>query len=369
MKNILFILLLSFTSIIYSQTPRAGGINNSQATILNIVHDNFVGIQPSVSNAFAVYNFSTSFDYNLGLKNTDNVLEGITNKYFSNTLARNAFSAGAGLSYTTGVYSLDTATQGILATVANKVSNTTTVNSQPLTANITLNKNDIGLSNVDNTSDINKPISTLTQAALNTKLSTEVDGSITNEIQALSIVGNTLSLSNGGGSVSIPSSSYTSGTGISIASNTITNTAPDQTVSLTGGNRIAITGSYPNFTISFVEPSVNIITTKTLNSNYTISTKQAIASYSLTCTVTNPLLTGISTADVYLEYSTNGGSTWQLPSRNGNSSSVAVAVAIAITNGQTVTLFGVIPPNALVRLRTVTTGTASVSFVTGTEIY
>ena len=34
-------------------------------------------------------------------------------------------------------------------------------------------KNDVGLSNVDNTSDLNKPISTATQTALDTKLSVE----------------------------------------------------------------------------------------------------------------------------------------------------------------------------------------------------
>ncbi len=32
-----------------------------------------------------------------------------------------------------------------------------------------LNKNDVGLNNVDNTSDLNKPISTATQTALNGK--------------------------------------------------------------------------------------------------------------------------------------------------------------------------------------------------------
>lgn len=203
-----------------------------------------------------------------------------------------------------------------------------------------------------------------------TPLSVEVDGSITNELQSLSILGNTISLSNGGGSVVIPSNNYTAGTAISITSNVITNTAPDQTVTLTAGNRIAITGTYPNFTISYIEPTVNIITTKVLNSNYIINaTKQALVSYSLTCTVTNPLLAGSSTADVYLEYSINAGSTWLLPSRNGNSSAVGLAVAVAITNGQTVTLTGVIPANALVRLRSVTTGTASVTYVTGTEIY
>jgi len=167
---------------------------------------------------------------------------------------------------------------------------------------------------------------------------------------------------------SIPT--YIAGVGINIAGSTITNSAPDQIISLTGGNRISISGTYPNFTISYIEPTINIISSKTLNSNFTVSTsKQATVSYSLTCSVTNPLLAGSSTANVYLEYSTNAGSTWNLPSQNGNASTVGVAVAIAITNSQTVTLTGVIPANALVRLRTVTTGTASVTYITGTEIY
>lgn len=53
------------------------------------------------------------------------------------------------------------------------------------------------------------------------------DNSATNEIQTLSISGNTLSLTNGG-MVNLPSPSYTEGTGIDIAGNTIsaTNTQP-----------------------------------------------------------------------------------------------------------------------------------------------
>jgi hypothetical protein len=45
------------------------------------------------------------------------------------------------------------------------------------------------------------------------------------------------------------------GTGISIASNTVTNTAPDQTVGLTAGTGIGVSGTYPNFTISNTSPS------------------------------------------------------------------------------------------------------------------
>jgi|GEM_PF-1143185 len=43
---------------------------------------------------------------------------------------------------------------------------------------------------------------------------------------------------------------YTGGTGINVAGTTITNTAPDQTVTLTGTGATTVTGTYPNFTVS-----------------------------------------------------------------------------------------------------------------------
>lgn len=49
----------------------------------------------------------------------------------------------------------------------NIISGVSSVNSK--TGEVNINKNDIGLGNIDNTSDINKPVSTLTQTALNGK--------------------------------------------------------------------------------------------------------------------------------------------------------------------------------------------------------
>lgn len=461
MKNIFLsvFFLLSINAI--SQTPRAGGINNSQATVQFAVHPNFTGVQPTNNNAFAVYDFATNFDYMLGLKSTDNIAEGATNKYFSSTLARNAFSAGYGLNYSAGIYGLDSSTQGILSSVSGKLNTpigttlqylrgdaslatfptiptdnnqlgngsgfttasstntftnksgnisqwtnnsgyitsfteidpTTPTYSKSLSAfSIIKSSTDplykaIGYSptsleittalgytpyNSTNPSNFITGITSgqVTTALGFTPLSAEVDGSITNEIQSLSIVGSTVSLSNGGGSVVVPNNTYTAGSGISIASNVVTNTNPDQIIVLNSGNRILITGTYPNFTISYIEPIINTPVTRTLNSNFTISnTKQAIVSYSVTCSVTNPLLVGTSTAMSYLEYSINSGTTWLLPAQNGNSSGVGLTVTVQLTNGQTGVLSGVIPANALVRLRTAITGTASVTYVTGTEIY
>lgn len=56
------------------------------------------------------------------------------------------------------------------SSLANKVDKTQTINNIPLTANIILSKADIsGLENINNTSDLAKPVSSATQAALNLK--------------------------------------------------------------------------------------------------------------------------------------------------------------------------------------------------------
>lgn len=53
--------------------------------------------------------------------------------------------------------------------VEGKVSKETTVNGHPLSEDVTVTKADVGLGNVDNTSDVDKPISTAQQEALNLK--------------------------------------------------------------------------------------------------------------------------------------------------------------------------------------------------------
>lgn len=72
---------------------------------------------------------------------------------------------------------ISTATQAALdlklaiATAASTyVPQTTTVNGHTLSGNVTVSKSDVSLGNADNTSDANKPVSTATQAALDLKL-------------------------------------------------------------------------------------------------------------------------------------------------------------------------------------------------------
>ena len=68
---------------------------------------------------------------------------------------------------------ISTATQEALDT---KVDKTTTVNGYDLSGNIVLGKEDVGLENVDNTSDLEKPISTATQEALDKQAETTAAG-------------------------------------------------------------------------------------------------------------------------------------------------------------------------------------------------
>jgi hypothetical protein len=53
-----------------------------------------------------------------------------------------------------------------------------------------------------------------------------------------------------------PETLYTEGTGIDITGGVITNTAPDQTVTMTDGTGIDVTGTYPDFTITNTAPNV-----------------------------------------------------------------------------------------------------------------
>ena len=61
------------------------------------------------------YFTNTRWDNRLAAKTTDNLNQGTTNKYFTDTLARNALAAGTGLSYNSasGTFSLSTSTSNV----------------------------------------------------------------------------------------------------------------------------------------------------------------------------------------------------------------------------------------------------------------
>lgn len=64
-----------------------------------------------------------------------------------------------------------------------------TVNGKKISTNPTINKGDVGLGNVNNTSDANKPISTATQNALNQKQNTLVSGTNIKTLNGWSLLG------------------------------------------------------------------------------------------------------------------------------------------------------------------------------------
>ena len=86
---------------------------------------------------------------------TDDISEGATNKYVT-------AAEKTKLSNLSGTNTGDQDLSGL-------VPNTRTVNGHALSSNVTVTKSDVGLGNVDNTSDASKPVSTATQTALDAK--------------------------------------------------------------------------------------------------------------------------------------------------------------------------------------------------------
>lgn len=224
----------------------------------------------------------------------------------------------------------------------------------------TITKTSIGLGSVDNTSDASKPISTPTQTALNAKQDIITTGVSTQYFKG------DLTLAT---FPSIPAA-LTAGSNISITSNQINNTAPDQVVTLMGANNLVISGTYPNFTITQYIPSVNSGVTRAINSStYTISTtKQATVSYTIKISCTASIG---SSADgkLALQYSTNGGSTWIDVGEVENSSTVTLAITLNSVTVQTANITGVIPANALVKMVPTVTGGATITYIRGQETY
>ena len=86
-------------------------------------------------------------------------------------------------------------------------------------------------------------------AALATAQSTKIDATV---LLRASGTNSRFLVTDAGGNViwAQGSSLLSAGTGISISGNTITNSSPDQTVSLSGGGLTNITGTYPSFTVT-----------------------------------------------------------------------------------------------------------------------
>ena len=84
-------------------------------------------------------------------------------------------------------------------------------------------------------------------------------------------------LTNGAGyitSFTDTNTTYTAGTGLNLVGTTFNNTAPDQTVSLTGSGATSISGTYPNFTISSTDTNTDTNTTYTAGNGLTLTSTE-----------------------------------------------------------------------------------------------
>ena len=124
--------------------------------------------------------------------------------------------------------------------------------------------------------------------------------------------------SGGSGSVQVRVSvtqRLSASTGISVSQNgtsaTITNTAPDQVVSISGGGTTTVTGTYPNFTVTSNDQYVGTVTSVAASAGTGISVSGSPITTSGTLTITNTAPdqtvtltagTGISTSGTYPDF-------------------------------------------------------------------
>jgi len=113
-----------------------------------------------------------------------NKLSGIESGAQVNTIT--GVKGNAESSYRTGNVNLTPANIGAVPT-------SRTVNGHALSANVTVTASDVGLGNVNNTSDLNKPISTATQTALNAKVN-KTDIATTSDLGLVKPDGSTITI-------------------------------------------------------------------------------------------------------------------------------------------------------------------------------
>lgn len=197
---------------------------------------------------------------------------------------------------------------------------------------------------------------------------TEVDGSVTNEGSLTVTAGSgTTSVihSNTSGSTDV---TITASTGLTISEsgNTITlvNSAPDQTVSLTNGGGVAVSGTYPNFTLTATDQSTtNEVLTISDGTNseamggQTLTVAGAginVATYSPgtnTLTITGTEVDGSTTNEGSLTVTAGSGTTSVIHSNTSGSTDVTITASTGLSiaeSGNTITLTNSAPDQTVV---------------------
>lgn len=171
-------LIIPKSSIIFE-----GSTNNNVQTTL-------VVIDPTANRIISLPNSSGTVALTSDIpSSTTNISEG-TNYYFTNERAQDAIgeNIGTGLSYndSTGAISVDTTViqtrvsgvsdielgylDGVTSSIQTQINSKAPTSSPTFTGTVSgITKSMVGLGNVDNTSDANKPVSTATQTALDLK--------------------------------------------------------------------------------------------------------------------------------------------------------------------------------------------------------
>lgn len=130
-----------------------------------------------------------------------------------------------------------------------------------------------------------------------------------------------------------------------------------------------LTGNPSGFlTVNYI-PTIHTVTRAVNSTTFTPSTTlQATLIYniSISCTAS---IGSASSGSLALQYSTNAGSTWTTVGTVTNSNTVTLAIVLNLVNTQVGTIMAVIPAGALCRMVPTISGTTTLSYISGQEIY
>lgn len=259
--------------------------------------------------------------------------------------------------------------------LSGKVDKTTTVNTHALSSNVTVTQSDIGLGNVNNTSDINKPISTATQTALNLKQNNITTGSSSQYFKGDLTLGTLASVATTGnytdlsGTPTIPSSQ--------VNSDWNSNSGLSQILNRPSLATIATSGNYSDLinqpTIPNVTRTTSILSLSLVGSGATGTQIHATKDSSVKCTVstsTTSTIGGPATSVVALKICSTNNVTegsWTTVATFESDQTITLAIAlqsVQVVKGQ---ICADIPGGWYMKLVNSGTGTHSETFVSGQQ--